>query len=1364
MLNAPDPDENAAREYQVPTPDAYEVEAAPDSIDDVNDLQAWRELFEERKEWAQGLYEDCAAMTGQAEQRYQEIHIIMRAIRATVLNLNGHITSLENKFDDPRNSLKHWAQQMITDYDQRIKEIDKNIQMLRMLPASPSMMHFIDNRYPANGSGGRTLVDLLSTDEVYEAKALAVDALHDFKSTHEDFAKNVKKICTGMDRVAQREQESAELFANVRHNEPAELLHDIKVLVTKIANDYGTLMSYPNDAKSAAQASRTALLHTRNFIPSLKTYCVEMHNLLVGATDLRNNAVLEQTEILQGVGTLNALISVSNSRVDSLNFTEDEQTHQALDLLLFADRLPVLYASLIAEAIRRREWSEKIKTDSSALANEMAEFQDEESKRRKNWQKSTGAFFWQDRKEDKVPGLEFNLLSNEDVWPAMTRQDLEKLIIGLRDCGANDDTIAEVSKILEDLSAPTKQQAKRARAFKNGSFHEAALGRSMLLTRGDNDSMQDMHNEKTRLAAKLKGAESRVRKLESLLHHQSQSARTSVTSNAFCSAASPDEDGTHVGSPLARDGLSRTASMASKRFSTNKSVDEKAYTQKIINLESDLLAERERAAGLEKEAAAKTSTIRDLKMQVDDANSTKKDLMRNLEAQQREFGAERKSLEDDNRKLKVQLEDYEDSIDRVIGSRENKEIALDEQIQDLNAELEKVKNTSKSDVEKAQGQVDFLRDDAQRQRETNELLEKQATRMREEIRDLKKEAQRGHDGAIAYSKTLQDMYFALFQDHEVPDDLAGLTERCLSRIRDMIAHMDVHARDLLMAQADSDSKDEEVKAIRRELAAKKEQSSEAEIHITKLTEELAQDKAKYSALEKSMTEHQEQLVGLRAKFAEGETGSGELRNQLEQAEKTVTSLKETQAASQTQLSSLQSELKSTKDRLSATEKTLVETETRFEGRTFRVRNLTQRLYAQVDRLLRLLDRLNYSVTNENGQMIITKIPRSERQNNDSDPSASMRRSVSGLNKLPSSQDLDFLSWQSLSHDTFTETSLYERFLQSIDTFDVEVFCETIVKRLKDTEHTARKATRDARMYREKSHQAQKESHEKIAYKAFREGDLALFLPTRNQSSGAWAAFNVGAPHYFLREQDSHKLRTRDWLLARIQRVEDRVVDLSRSMTSHDSRVGEAGSLEGDSIEDDNPFDLSDGLRWYLLDAVEEKQGIPILAPSIGKSTVSATNVNVEATGSLAASPGKGKSLLGKAKGSAVDNISKTLSRSLESRRSSNNSKRGSAFLGKKGPESVVEDSAGEGGHAAAPPPRASLDKGKGKEIVVDTTPTTSQPQGAMSPPPLPLSLTTAGSGVQGLEVGKEDSSVVTTSTSIGSPSTFTSIIDRLLGA
>ena len=168
--------------------------------------------------------------------------------------------------------------------------------------------------------------------------------------------------------------------------------------------------------------------------------------------------------------------------------------------------------------------------------------------------------------------------------------------------------------------------------------------------------------------------------------------------------------------------------------------------------------------------------------------------------------------------------------------------------------------------------------------------------------------------------------------------------------------------------------------------------------------------------------------------------------------------------------------------------------------------------------------------------------------------------------------------------------------------------------MKKAEADSRQLMKQGRAYREKYYRTREESLEKISFKSFKQGDLALFLPTRNQVTRPWAAFNVGAPHFFLREQDSHKLATRDWLLARISRVEERVVDLSRSSASllppgSNASISDCGA----SVDDENPFELSDGLRWYLLDAVEEKAGAPT-TPGLGATTVAAANV--DAKGSL----------------------------------------------------------------------------------------------------------------------------------------------------
>lgn len=771
--------------------------------------------------------------------------------------------------------------------------------------------------------------------------------------------------------------------------------------------------------------------------------------------------------------------------------------------------------------------------------------------------------------------------------------------------------------------------------------------------RGDDELIRGLQDEKQKTESRLKTAESRVRRLEDLLHRQTQINRTS-TGNVFQLPGYPSPETQNTNAPLAsprlQDDMSRRSSFSSRRFSANQSADEKAYQQKLLSLEAELIAERERISGLENEVSARKNMVNDMKVQVDEVNSTKKDLLSNFDAQQREFVEERKSLETEIDRLKTKLEELEDEIDRFAGSREN----VDHRVRSLQDELDKLRKEKEAEAQKNQGQVDFLRNDAKLQRETNETLEKKLQRFTEENKELLARAELSEAVVYQHAQTLRDVHGQLSPTTTVPDDISNLADTLVGVSGDLVAELESVKSDALIARSDRDASQAAVAELKSMIEQTNEKLSAEVKASAQLHDKLAGEQAKFTALEAELADERNQLSTLRSKISDGETGSEVLRTRLEEEERKVTRMSEELASQQAHIGSLEEESRTFQDKYQSVQAKHDNLNSRFEARTSRAKDLTQRVYAQNDRLCRLLERLSYSVTRESGSMIIQRIPKPERSNaNDSsDPGSTLRRSITGAvsrKAMVDSGDLDLLYWMQ-NDDSEVESEKYHAYLDAIGNFDVESFCEVITKRIKDMEYTAKKYSKDARAYREKSHMAQKEAHEKIAFKNFKEGDLALFLPTRNQATGAWAAFNVGAPHYFLREQDSHKLRSRDWLLARIHRIEDRVVDLSKSMsTTHltvDRRsVGEI-SNGGDSFEDDNPFDLSDGLRWYLIDAAEEKPGAPS-TPGLGKSTIA--TAAVDATGSIRRSK--------KSSSSGVENLNRTLSKSLESRRNSNNSKK-----------------------------------------------------------------------------------------------------------
>lgn len=120
-----------------------------------------------------------------------------------------------------------------------------------------------------------------------------------------------------------------------------------------------------------------------------------------------------------------------------------------------------------------------------------------------------------------------------------------------------------------------------------------------------------------------------------------------------------------------------------------------------------------------------------------------------------------------------------------------------------------------------------------------------------------------------------------------------------------------------------------------------------------------------------------------------------------------------------------------------------------------------------------------------------------------------------------------------------DSNVLSRCLAAASNFDVDSFADAVTR----TINLARKLSKSCKQYRELS-------RNKITISSFGKGDLVLFLPTRNAAVNAWAAFNISAPHHFLRVTDKirQQLVGKDYYLARIVATDEAIVngDVSRS--------------------------------------------------------------------------------------------------------------------------------------------------------------------------------------------------------------------------
>ncbi|KAI0908426.1 autophagy-related protein 11-domain-containing protein [Ustulina deusta] len=1218
MTQASSPGASTSLISESPVPKRYQVTAPPNSIDDTYSLWSWQDLFKKRRDWALRVSDDCREMASAARDRYAEMDVMLKCLDAAVANLDTALKPIEPKYLE----FKKWATPAQEEYANLTSNWESYLELARGVPVSSLMVRFMtgqDVRKPRQP----TLEDLIDPDPTRKAGKLATTALRKYNAKISDLDTAADKLFSGCEELFAEFDKLVARSAMQHINDCQQLLEDIEAVTNKIDTDYQATLQYTNQAKDVSQVSKTAANHTKQLLPSIQNRALEMDEMLRYATKARNEVAVDSITFMRNIAEITTLHHDVKTQMNLMNQVEEEMT--TFDYLRLIQQLPFMYASFMVESIRRREWSEKIKTDSSTLANEMALFQDEELKRRRKWERMVGNTYGPEKNINHVLGLEVNLRGEEERWPDVTKQELDDFLATIRRQNADAAVTTDVAKLVNDLETPTKQQYKRLKAFKNGSVHEAALGRSGLLIRGDDDLLRSLQGDKSRLESRLKTAESRVRRLEDLLHRHTQASRPSIFP--------PQNDQNNSSTSI------RALRASQDRRQSSISENNEPLLQRIAQLETELNAEKERSAGLQKEAHAHAEHI-------DEANSTKQDLLGNMEALKREFMEERKSYVDEIKQLKARLEETEDAM-----------------VQSMQDEIDRLNNQKRDDALKTQGQMDFLRNEAKVQRERISSLERELREARDTVKSMTKQVEATQENTEAHARPLRELHDRLSPTEAAPQDFTDLIDAVVAKSTDVFANFQSLEQDLSLMKADLGLADATVRGVKSELSSTKEKLSNEEMTAVRLRESLDREKARCAALEAEVNDGHEQLNELRIKMSEGETGSETLRKSLDAEEKRVADITEQLASRQSQLGSLEEEVRMFQDKLGSTESSLAALNARFEDRNTRSKDLAQRLYTQNERLIKLLERLNFSVTRTDGSMIIQKIPRSERvsqnPNDSSDPGTSVKRSLpSGGSTLSDSADLRLLYWMN-AETSGAEEEQYQAFIAGPGNFDIDAFSEVIYRRVKEIEHSARKMTRDARSFRDRANAAAKEAHEKIAYKNFKAGDLALFLPTKHSIAGAWAAFNVGCPHFFLREQESHRLRNREWLVARITCIQERVVDLSKNMQTANPPLsgGESDSINtGD--ENDNPFDLSDGLRWWLADAQEDKPGAPS-TPGLAKSTVASNKVEAVADMHSHGQSGKHKSKLGPHSG--IEGVSRTLSKSLESRRSSSGSKKALPF-------------------------------------------------------------------------------------------------------
>jgi len=1161
-------------------------------------------------------------MSRVASKHFAEQATIERGTQVAVGNHDAHIKGLEQKYQ----AAKEWYDGVEKEAGDNLARLDADFEQLGTVPAILNFTRFLAKEMrpaqniPNNVIVRETLQHFIDVEAVKKATATS-------KRVRESFGKRMGNMSAQLGRIGSDYNELLSAVGQGQSRsivddseEPIRLYNEIDAVAKKVESDFEHVMGLEASSRSVAQVSKMALLHTRNFLPAIQEYSIEMSDLVRRAVEQKNAAIRNSVESMQGIANIESIIASLGAELEQISIPEEGVA--AFELISLVSRLPYIYGTLLVEAVRRREWMERMQRDTSSLAEEMATFQEEEERRRKKWLKPIADVINVEAVQGGLLGFEMNVQPEKTVWPTVTREELREYLQNLQRLEGQEAEAEAFAQAIKDLDRPTKQQIKRAKNFKMGSVHEPAFGRaSQLLVRGD-DELRVLKEGNAKLEDELRGYKSRVRRLEDLVHRQTTVSRLSVGAPPSFGMPEPGDSTptAEVASPRLQGELSRRSSISSRRYSANAGQEDK---RRILRLEQELAAEKEARAKLENDAQARRDEDADQQRQFEEAMSTKNNIMENMRAQQREFADERKSLEEEIQAYKTRIEEAEDELDRVLGSRDNEQTRVDGRLQELVAELEQSRKTVAEQSKRADERIEALQ---------AELIDRKAVKTQE--RD-----------------SLAAAFTHLSPGTSVPDDHSAL----ISQLEDLAVRSLNHQKELeqavAMARSDNENAHARIEEQEHDFNTK---LGEHEKQVASLREELDVEKARVASITAELEEERSHLHNLRTKFAEGETGSEVLRKRVEEEEAKVGRLQTELAEKSSHANSLDVELMRVEKKLRKLED--VDT-SRTHQRMHRAKDLSQRLYTQHERLVRLLEALGFVITHEDGEMVLQRASRLGGSTVMTDTSAGLSRSTTTPSPTPLKRfledvgDLHFLQWTEATSPE-EEDQRYEELISKLELFNIETFSDAVAKRMRDMEHTARKWQKEARAYRDKAHRFQADSHDKIAYRSFKEGDLALFLPTRNNAHRPWAAFNVGAPHFFLREQDTHRLGGKEWLVARISKVEERIVDLSKTLdgaprASLDDRS--IASSNAVSFEDDNPFELSDGLRWYLLEATEEKPMAPGTPGIKGAVTVKSSLET-------------GQGQMQKAKKKSMDPATQ-LGKSLDSRRSSGTSKKSAALVG-----------------------------------------------------------------------------------------------------
>ncbi|KAI0049190.1 hypothetical protein FA95DRAFT_921642 [Auriscalpium vulgare] len=471
--------------------------------------------------------------------------------------------------------------------------------------------------------------------------------------------------------------------------------------------------------------------------------------------------------------------------------------------------------------------------------------------------------------------------------------------------------------------------------------------------------------------------------------------------------------------------------------------------------------------------------------------------------------------------------------------------ALQDQITQLTARLDSTEGDSSTEHERAdrlERELHQARSRAESEATSRRIIEERHRELLADVERQRQELTQALAEATSQTKAAEVLRQQLAQARTEADDIKALEARSSAKLTSLLEDQQSTLKNLEEARCRGENLEAQIRAVREEGAEVKRSLDEAGKEKDRLLSAQAsehdrqmRDYVAEADGDRAVLEHQ--FFELRAEIEDMERQVKEATAQMEMKDADAAGLRE-------ELQRLEVELRDARQ---------VESVLREDLRAGRA---SQSDYeAKVEQSNRLVAQLlDVSIAYRTAHFKAINLAQTATAH------PSMSKSIAHLGDLQALSASTRLAPLGLDEPSPLDTSDPAGAVEILRSFDQDHFLEVVGK----TGSTIRKWQKQCKEYRERA-------KGKISFRNFAKGDLALFLPTRNSVSKPWAAFNVSFPHYFLQATGhlAEQLKTREWIVARITSITERVVD-PKDPTS-------------------NPYDLSDGVKYYMLEVEDWTQ-------------------------------------------------------------------------------------------------------------------------------------------------------------------------------